>query len=173
MITGDTFLNTMRALADCVCEELLAEDAEPCFCGVLGGSDVPLDYCSPCGDRCGQAWVRLVNIFPSSTFPVADEGAALNAAGCPPALAFTLEVGVVRCAPQPDSMGNAPTAEAHAAAVEAQMRDAAAVARAIECCIGIDHEYSLGSYEPVSAGDCLGGTWTVTFPATDAPGGAS
>lgn len=164
MINAETVLPVMEQLSACLCTELDDAGNPTCFCGVLPGSEVVLDHCSPCdGGRCGQAWVRMATSFPSIAFPAPDEG--VNSGQCGSPLAFTLEVGVVRCAPQPDGTGTPPGEQAQLDAAVRQMEDWGAMVRAIECCSASGREYVLGVYEPVSAGDCVGGTWLVTFAA--------
>src|SRR5687768_7235763 len=88
------------ALSGCLATELTAQGGpELCYVGPIAGPLV-LDFCgsgSCDGTGCGgQAWVRLVDVFPSAQFPALDT----IGSNCRSPLAFTLEVGVARCAPQ-------------------------------------------------------------------------
>lgn len=142
------------ALADCLCQEIeTSELPDVCFCSVLPGPEPPLDYCHK-----GQAWVRLVQEFPSAQFPLPDEQAT-----CDSPLAAQIEVGISRCAPQGKSATVPPTAEQQFEATRLQMADKAAMRRAIQCCAS-DREHVLGFYTPSEVtGDCISGTWLVTF----------
>jgi hypothetical protein len=154
----------MVALAECLCQQITADGLpDVCFCGVLPGADVAFDYCAPCDEvgHCGQAWVRLVEMFPSKVFPVPDaEG------NCSSLLAFQLAVGIVRCAPVPDDDGTPPSMEDQFDTTGLVMADAMAIRRAILCCATANRnrDYLLGPYLPVGPeGGCVGGAWTVFF----------
>lgn len=155
----------MIELVACLCTEITASGLpEPCSCAPMIGSLV-LDYCGTCNDgTCGgQAWVRLVQAFPSIDFP----GPSLELRNCVSPLAFELEVGIVRCKPVGTSSGVRgyvpPTLEQNVAALRLQTADIAAMRRAVLCCFGEnDTDYILGTYTPVTPdGDCLGGAFTV------------
>lgn len=152
-------------LSACLCLEIEASGLPvPCSCGPMIGSLV-LDYCGSCEDgKCGgQAWVRLVNAFPSTAFPSPDQ----ELSNCYSPLAFQLEVGIVRCKPVGKTSGvrgyTPPTMEQNVEALRLQMADMAAMRRAVACCFGeADQDYVLGTYENLSIdGDCLGGTFTL------------
>lgn len=153
---------TMLKLTGCLCAEIADSGLpEPCFCGVLEGGDVAFDYCTECDNGlCGQAWVRLDTAYPSTSFP--DQAIDAN---CVTRIAYTLEVGITRCAPLPDDSGNPPTVDEHLAAVRLQTADMQAMRRAIACCMGAeeDRDYVLGLYSPYpNGGGCTGGYWQVT-----------
>ena len=150
-------------LASCLCQQMGALDGpELCYCGVVTGP-VSLDFCGGgCdGDGCGgQAWVRLIEAFPSSTFPTAD-GIMSN---CNSPWAYAVEIGVARCAPQGEvSAVNGYTPPLLAEQVESlrlQTADLAALRRAIQCCFGkTDRDYMIGAYTQtdVNGGGCVGG----------------
>jgi len=158
---------TMIALSACLCTEI--EDSglpTPCACGPIVGSLV-LDYCGTCADgKCGgQAWVRLVDAFPSVVFPTP----LTDLNNCNAPLAYQLEVGIVRCKPVGTSSGVRgyvpPSTEQQVEALRLQLADMAAIRRAINCCFSSDVDdidYIMGSYVPVSPdGDCLGGAITL------------
>src|SRR5262245_57213126 len=87
---------TLLDLADCVCTELTA--IHPlCWCGVGPGAEGSWEYCGECPDSsCGMGWVRLATVFPYDFFPqpVIDDR-------CTKPLAAAIEVGALRCLPQP------------------------------------------------------------------------
>lgn len=154
-------------LAACLCTEMENLDGPAlCYCGVTTGPII-LDYC---GGNCdtggcgGQAWVRLVDAFPSSVFPTQDN----ILTNCRSPWAYLLEVGVARCAPmgQANSVGGfePPSLAQNVAALRLQTADLAAVRRAIQCCFGkTDQDYMVGVYQQteVNGGGCLGGAIQV------------
>lgn len=155
----------LSELATCLCEEIVASGLpETCFCGIYPGGEVPFDHCVNCGQtKCGQAWVRLVTVYPSSAFPQQDEG--IDGGLCSSPLAFRVEVGILRCAPMPDQKGNPPGVEENYGAAFLQMADMQAMRRAMECCLGDSkRRHFVENYTPVTAGGCVGGIWTMVLP---------
>jgi hypothetical protein len=153
-------------LSSCLCLEITNSGLpEPCSCGPIVG-DLVYDYCSNCSDgKCGgQAWVRLVDAFPSRDFP--SPSSVLS--NCNDPLAYTLEIGIVRCKPLGKNSSvhgyTPPTLEENVSALRLQLADMAAMRRAIQCCFGQgDLSYIVGSYTPSPVdGDCLGGLFNVT-----------
>jgi hypothetical protein len=159
---------TLIELAACLCLEMQASGGPAlCYCGPVAG-EVVMDYCGngSCGEGgCGgQAWVRFENAFPSSTFPGQDQ--ALG--NCRAPLAFSLEIGVARCAPVGENNGaggfTPPTLQQNVDALRLQLADMAAMRRAVQCCFGKgDRDYILGAYTQasVNGGGCIGGTFSV------------
>jgi hypothetical protein len=155
----------MIALSACLCTEIEVSGLpEPCSCGPIIG-ELVLEYCGACADgKCGgQAWVRLVSVFPSVEFPAP----LLATNNCAAPLAFQLEVGIVRCKPLGSTSGVRgfvpPNLEQTVEALRLQTADIAAMRRAVQCCFGnTDQDYILGQYQPVTPdGSCLGGAFTV------------
>lgn len=146
----------MAGLVECLCAEV---GATVCFCGPFPGGDTPMDFCSECdGGMCGQAWVRLVAAYPSSVFPEPDLSGT-----CSMPLAYEWEVGIARCAPTMDDLGNPPTRDQLLEATARQYEDLAAMRKAIQCCFadGLT-DYILGVYTPQQVlGACLSSTWQV------------
>ena len=151
----------LTQLSSCLCREITAQDLpEPCFCGVLSGDSVSLDYCGECGTRCGMAWVRLVGI--SATQISTPTGVIIprTARTCHIASEIIFEVGIVRCAPMPDDDGTMPSMAKQLEAARLQTADMNAALRAITCgCLEAD--FSVDTWAPISGGDCLGGAWSV------------
>ena len=151
-------------LAECLCTQIRDSGLpEPCFCGILSGFEVAYDYCDGCDDgTCGQAWVRLNQMYPSRAFPAPD----VDQGKCTSPLAFEIVVGIVRCAPQPGDDGTPPNVGDQFATAQLVTADAMAMRRAIMCCAEANHgrDYLLGTYAPVGPeGGCVGGTWSTIF----------
>lgn len=140
-------------LRQCLCDQIVLDGLpQVCACSVLPGGPGLYDFAIG-----GQAWVRLVTAFPSTNFPAAD-----TLSGCAAPLAYQVEVGIVRCAPQMDEQGNPPPVMEQTEAAIYQMGDLAAIRKAVQCCFAKDdYIYRLGSYTPIMLGDALGGAWTV------------
>lgn len=155
--------DVLSDLAACLCASLTPEDADGpnlCFCGVLAG-DQPYDAMGigeGCDDdTCGQAWVRMVNSYPSTSVGVAD----LEPNNCAKALGLDIEVGVLRCFPLEEN-GGILSAEDLDQAVRDQLDDMIAMQRAILCCSTLE-DYVLGMYLPMGPiGNVIGGTWTLS-----------
>lgn len=145
----------MMELVECVCTELATTGAGPtCWCGLYPGAAVSWEYCSDCsGGICGMGYVRLAGAFPYETFPIP----ALDAT-CRKPIAWGVEVGALRCFPQPED-GSILDPVAMAEISLSVAMDAAALLRAIKCC---DYEAGLEIYRPVGPdGGCVGGFWTA------------
>lgn len=142
------------ALATCLCQELIRSGLpETCFCGVVAG-EVAFDLAEE--DR-GLAWVRLVQVFPSTTFPIGATGVR----SCMAPLVAEVEVGVMRCFPAA-KQGEQGTETEHWNAAQLQQADMMAMYRAVQCCYGKFDEFAIGAYTPIGPdGGYLGGTWQV------------
>lgn len=143
-------------LVYCVCELLTTDGQGPtCWCGVINGDAAPMDNCDGCANgACGMGFVRMGPAFPYSTFPV-----PVLDANCVKPLAYTLEVGVVRCYPTMEEDGTMPSPEAIADAAYGLAMDQMALHRAIRCCQG---EATIGQWNTVGpAGNCIMGSWSV------------
>jgi len=163
----------MVKLAACI-EEALAERDLPGVCRSIPvpGPLAVIEACGQCDgpNGCGgQAWVRLVNEFPYSAFPNPDQ----TGGTCGMNRAIVLEVGIARCLHVGKTNGVGgftppPVAEV-IGDVRLQMADKAAMAWAIQCCVGAEDDFSdpsyvLGQYQAMQTpGDCGGGYWTVTI----------
>lgn len=147
------------SLASALCAQITVDGLpEPCFCGVMPGAQVPLDYCGECDDRCGMAWVRLASI----NIEQFQQGISTNR--CVSVQQATFEVGIVRCAPGPDDYGNLPDEAAQLAAVQQQMKESETITCAITTALGPTRlPYSLTTYTPSGPqGLCVGGAWLVS-----------
>lgn len=146
-------IGALADLADCVCTELAASGGgETCWCGLYPGALVSWDYCGECSaGRCGMGYVRLAEVFPYTVFPQQELDLR-----CTRPLAWTVEVGALRCLPQPpDGSPLDPVAMADIAVIQAL--DASALYRAVKCC---GTEAAVEVYQPVGPqGGCVGGFW--------------
>lgn len=156
----------MIELSACLCTEIEASGLPGvCSCGPIVGTLV-LDYCSNCKEKgcSGQAWVRLVDAFPSIDFP----SPVSQPQNCNAPMAYMIEVGIVRCKPLGTNTQLRgfvpPTIEQNVDALRLQLADLAALRRAIQCCFGNgDTTYVMGNYAAAPPdGDCLGGYINVT-----------
>jgi hypothetical protein len=151
----------MVQLAACLCTQA-KEDGSPdlCFCGVLPGDAVVADYVGEgCEDACGMAWVRLVTAYPSNGVGRIAEGVG----NCGKELGADLEIGFLRCLPEPDADGTPPTHEEMLEAVEQQTADMFTMLKAVTCCDALSSkDYILSAYTPTGPmGLIYGGTFTV------------
>ena len=142
-------------LTECVCAELTdTGGGTPCWCGMYPGVSVSWDSCGECdGDKCGMAYVRLAGVAPYDLFPfpVVDDR-------CQKPLAWAVEVGALRCVPQPsDGELLSPAGMSEVGII--QVLDARALWIAMKCCgldIGVEAWRPLGP-----SGACVGGAWTA------------
>lgn len=148
--------NKLDALLSCVCEALTNEGAGPtCSCALYAGEEVAWDTCGMCDDNlCGMGYVRVVDAFQSSTFPLPDDPQDT----CPGPLTVQVAVGALRCVPLPDEDGTLPAAEEITESSLALIADMMALFSAALCCDGA----RVGNWEPLGPqGGCAGGEWTV------------
>lgn len=120
-------------LAQCICkalkDEARGEDVWAGDCCVRPGSQVAWDVCEQGG---GQAWVVLLNGFPTTNFPIQDPTTSTTI--CTDgvvSLALNFEVGVIRgvCLDNCDC----DTAEANAAKIFGDLK---AMLNGVNCCFG-------------------------------------
>lgn len=170
-IENDTRIYPMLAeLSACLCAGL--GDGKPCFCGVLVGNDLPVDYVGACADEngdasCGVAYVRVVGAFPTSSFPE-----PMVNAGCNTLMAYNIAVGVLRCWPVGEEDGGPVDPDELRALSLDLLTDMNIIRKAIQCCFlrafpNVSHV--MGTYQPLSVeGGVAGGEWPITvLEATD------
>jgi hypothetical protein len=141
-------------LVTCVCDRLETHGGGPvCWCGLYPGDEVSWEFCGACdGDACGMAWVRLMGVFPYSTFPV--PAPDLN---CTLPLAWQVEVGALRCLPESDDL---PAPDQLAGTSLTMMADATALYQALRCCSASQVAPEL--WTPLGPqGGCVGGAWSA------------
>lgn len=157
VVEDTSFYQALIELGQCVCDEIAKAGllGDVCFCGVVGGAATE-SMIGPRGE--GMAWVRVVNVYPSTTFPAITQ--AVNQS-CSAPLVAEVEVGITTCAPQPRTSASNVSAEDWLNAVRKQMAGMAALRRAIECCLPQEDKV-LGQWNPLGpAGGEIGGTWRV------------
>lgn len=151
------FADALLSLADCLCERLAeTPGGPPCWCGPLPGQEAPWDYCGgECGGgACGIGYVRLDISNPSDTFPIPTLDLT-----CAKPMAYRVELGVLRCVPQPAD-GELLDPALMFDVVMGQWHDMYAMQRAIMCCDGYT-DRALEAYTPLGPqGACVGGAWT-------------
>lgn len=144
-------------LATCLCAQIEVDGLPPtCFCGVLPGAEVALEYMGDCSGACGQAWVRLATSYPSVSIGVPLDRANNCAAG----IGLEIELGVMRCLDVGDGPEPPPPALMADAAL-LQSSDMMAMYRAVACCRR-SKDYIIGQYTPLGPeGGVVGGTLAI------------
>lgn len=156
----------LDALLLCLEEQVARVPVPPLAVCMRPGDRVDLLIAQGRDECCeGLAWVRLAQIYPSSTFPDPDEGYVK----CPTGWGVVVELGVARCAPVGDE-SHLPTCDAWTETVNHTTADAAALRRTLMCFRALpEHRFTLhviGTWEPLSTeGGCVGGAMTVTVRA--------
>jgi hypothetical protein len=164
---ADALNEQLLDLAACLCSQIEEEDLpEPCYCGVVPGDAVAVDYVTMnCGRKNGLAFVRLAQVYPASRVGVVNQ--TLN--NCSAGIGVEAEVGIIRRAPAWGKKGEPPTDAANLAGSNLLVDDMAAILAAIQCCFGnptdptkqIDH--IVQTYRPTILGGALGGSFVVMW----------
>lgn len=127
-----TLATLLVDLKNCVCASLVGPDPDnPRWvgqCCIRPSSQVAWDNCCDSG---GQAWVAIQSGVPTTRFPAADTSPIICSTR---RLAFTVEVGIIRCVNAEPDQG-CDTYEDDAANIIA---DFEAVLAGIVCCLGDD-----------------------------------
>jgi hypothetical protein len=148
-------------LSACLCRELTPKGGSGpnlCFCGVIGGDQIPASFAFSCPQKCGVAYVRLTNAYPSVGLGVRPE----QPQACGVMLTLNIEMAVLRCYEVP-----ANGEEIDAASLEAtacvMSDDLLAMRRAVACCASLsDLDYGLLDWTPQGPqGGLIGGGWTL------------
>ena len=155
-VEDDAIWPLMVQMQQCLCETLTERGLMPgdCFCGILPGDSAIWDFQS------GAAYVRLVDVYPSTTFPAANTNPGTS---CAAMLVATLEVGLTQCIPI-NADGSPLTQVQQMEVSRHQMAGMRAVQQAIACCdIPL---VVLGTYTPVGPqGGLVGGFWQINVGA--------
>ena len=156
-------LTFAQALLSCL-EEALTEAGNPPGIISLRGGDHVSPSISVNGDECcsGIGWVRIVRTDVADLdLPSGVRGRCINHTRT-----TTLEMGVIRCMPTPDS-GRMVTAEEWDDVVLQMEADHGSMEQALCCLTAVDSlgdpDYTALSYEPRGQdGNCIGGTLQLT-----------
>lgn len=161
------FWPRLQALTECLCASLAdAQGPGLCYCGLWAGDQQPwLGVLT--GDCAGLAWVRPVQIYPSTTFP--DPVADAARSGCATPLAMQVEVGVARRFPRGRDARTLPDEQDLFDTMRLYMSDMEAVRKAIACCFADSRDpkrrewqFALGDWSPIPTGAGIsGGSWTL------------
>lgn len=150
----------LTELSTCLCAQILTDGTPPvCFCGVMPGAVVSLDYAGECENECGMAWVRLLQSYPSATLgqPSATPG------NCSAAIGVDVELAIVRCIEVGGPDGQPPEPAVLAAAAVLQQADMMSMWRAVACCRN-SKDWVIGQYTPYGPeGGLVGGTLTISL----------
>lgn len=155
----------LDAMLECLITTFELEDTPPKVIRHHFGARTAVAQISPDGSRnecCdGLVWVRGGGFYPSGN----DQGTQYSSASsCADNHAVPLDIGAVRCWPK---AGGFADAEDWALTTEQCWKDAAALRRAVNCCLIPGNEYRWqvikGRYEPVGvSGQCVGGILPLT-----------
>lgn len=146
-------------LATCLCSQIITDGSPPtCFCGVVPGDEVAMDYAGDCNDTCGMAWVRLVTAYPSTSVGVPVE----RPGNCAVGIGIDVVLGISRCIELGDN-GEPPSQEDLAAGAVLQQADMMTMWRAISCC-RTSKDWRIGSYTPFGPqGGLIGGVLPLSI----------
>lgn len=168
LIEDGRFFPTLAKLTACLERELdKANGGKRCFTGLTPAGRPPLGAMNCDGKECGIAWVSPIAVFPSTSFPIPDEGGSvetLRRAGAP--LAMEVQMGVARCYPTPRGREERASLQAYIDATRLYLSDMAAMRRAIACCMEQEPgeppllDFALGQWAPLEPeARAGGGTW--------------
>lgn len=156
---ADPITEVLAELAGCLCNQILLDGADPvCFCGVVAGANMAIDYTGQCDDACGMAWVRMVTAVPANGFGVPNT----ETGNCGAALGIDIEMGIARCFPV-TSDGEPPDVASQLAVAAQVNADMMVMRRAIACCSG-SKDWVIDNYVPFGPqGMSVGGTWGLSM----------
>lgn len=150
----------LTTLAGCLCDQIRKDNLpEPCFCGVMPGERIAVDYVGLCEEQDGMAWTRLALAYPAAQVGLVDT----SARNCGKGMGIEIEIGVLRSTPTMGDDGEPPDEAAQLASTDLQVADMLAMWRAVNCCEALEaYDYILSQYRPIGpAGFSLGGTFTL------------
>lgn len=154
-----TLSQRIEDLAVCLCSQISEDgNGDVCFCGVMPGSEIAMDYVNGCDDDgpCGMAYVNLTTAQPSSGIGVPN----VEVNNCGSMLGFSVEIGILRCAAMGGTNGEPPTQEELTRVSLITFADIKTMMRAVACCN--PKPYVLGDYQPYGPnGFVVGGTFDL------------
>lgn len=164
-ITEDRRIYPILAeLNACLCATL--GDGSPCFCGIIVGEDIPVEYVGQCEDgdgesSCGAAYVRVTGAYPTERFPE-----PMQYPTCNSAMAYNIAVGVLRCVPIGEEDGGPVDPEELQKITLRSLSDMKAIRQAIQCCFMNAFpkvKVVMGTFTPLlNEGGVAGGEWPIT-----------
>jgi hypothetical protein len=160
-VLSDRINGTLLDLAACLCNKI-EENQLPkvCYCGVVPGDAVAVDYISACDDEDGLAFVRLAQVYPASAVGVVNQ--RIN--NCSGGFGIEAEVGIIRSAPAWGDEGEPPGEKENLAGSVQLIDDMSAIFQAIQCCFGDQGiDYIVQNYRPTLLGGALGGSAVVMW----------
>ncbi|MFI5493589.1 hypothetical protein [Actinoplanes sp. NPDC051859] len=138
------------ALADAV-------GGAPASCAVVPGRDVAIDDCCA-----GQAWVRIVRVYPTTAAEFPNPRGTAVGDGCDDGVSWAVELGAgsARCAPSADDYGNPPADELLEDAARTLADDAARIRRSVLRDLrrvdGVDEVFMAEQSSVGPSGGCVG-----------------
>lgn len=154
-----------QGLLTCATDLLVACGRPVCRASMIPGPTAVADQCCECEDGVsGQLWVTVKSI---TSNPVAPSMMA-----CAWDYTAALEVGIFRCSIAMSEQGEAPTASELDDEATLQMLDASLLREAVTCCwpaaMNLENgTWSLGSWNALIGGGCMGGALAVTVNFSD------
>ena len=133
---ADMFTPFADRLLGCLCAQWPAEDPlKPARCCFRFDGDTPTMGISLSEDecKCGTAWVRVVDWYPSSDSAFPGPATTVDEQTCPRLFGLVLEMGVGRCPPVGDQ-SVLPTCGEYNAFHAVVMDDGMRLRNAIYCC---------------------------------------
>lgn len=152
-------LDELRA---CLCNKVGGDDL--CFCGIIMGDDIPLEYAGSC-EGIGAAYVRITSAYPSTgRFPAQDEQNY-----SPSLRAWQINVGILRGAPYGQGLEAPDPKDVEKFNLDV-LGDSQILWETISCCLSgdkfeqFDPQVVRGVYTPLAVdGGVGGGEWTITI----------
>lgn len=139
----------------------------PASCAVVPGRDVAIDDCCT-----GQAWVRIVRVYPTTAGGFPNPRDAPLGESCDDGVFWAVELGAgsARCAPSADDYGRAPGDDELEDAARVLADDAGRIRRAVLedlPGVGLVDEVFVGEQTSVGpSGGCVGQELVVTVLTT-------
>jgi hypothetical protein len=148
----------LMELVACLCDSL--GESAPCFCGLLIGDDLPVEYAGDCED--GAGFVRVTTAYPSAGIPEPDQLLSSHAVR-----AYQIGVGVLRNAPYGDG-GEPPEPDEVKEHSLVLLADHQITWDAIVCCFQQKYDGELNMTSPIwtpfpNEGGIDGGEWVFTL----------
>lgn len=156
----------LTALAECATAQLVKDGLEPItHVSIQPGNTGVLDYVGMPTGFCGEIVININQGYPVAPFPNQAAGAT-----CASEMAYEVQLGIFRCAPQPKGSKQAmkmPTSAEQVNAARVAMADMSSMRRAIACCMQkTGRQYNLRAFQSYGPqGNVVGGNWTVIVGA--------